>query len=620
MYAIVLALMVYYLAIGSLGNPNKSLFEVSLQSNAALILAFGLVAVEVYLYILRLRGQNEKLKAERTAEQELSQTAVAQRQDLLNEILCTLIDKPDFSQLAPKVLDKAVGLFEADIAAAWQVDEGISGNFILKGASGVNASKLEQLRKQHWTFQAFGAQPGASREIVVEDAPQNLTPSLAQFCQNEKVAIAVLCPIVRRGELAGVLGVFYRRHLVIAPQRAAEMQSVANFVAGAIQAEELYQELMEVQKINSIGSLASGLAHDLNNMLAAILACANYVKKQTDPNHPTYRYLETIENSSHRGADLTKQLLAFARPEHRKLTALDVNEHVERVLKFVERSFDKAILIQRQLAKGLQPVETDAPLIEQAMLNIALNARDAMPTGGVFTVSTRNARLDSQDPRRPDVHLPDGDYVVIGFRDTGCGMDAETKKHVFDPFFTTKPKSAGLGLSIARDIVKSFAGAIHVESEQGKGSLFEVFLPVTSKPLLKVQDLSKAVARGGNECILLTEDEEVIREMAQMALEAKGYKVLTAPDGAAALGIYRNRWKEIDLVVADMVMPHMSGPELVARMKEVNPKVRVVVSSGYSPDLEGQHMLQHGCLGYLQKPYNPEDLCRMIRSVLDSGL
>ena len=168
--------------------------------------------------------------------------------------------------------------------------------------------------------------------------------------------------------------------------------------------------------------------------------------------------------------------------------------------------------------------------------------------------------------------------------------------------------------------LKSFTGAIHVESELGKESLFEVFLPVTSKPLLKVQDLSKAVARGGNERILLVEDEEIIREMAQMALEAKGYKVLTAADGAAALSIYRNQWKEIDLVVADMVMPHMSGPELVARMKEINPKVRVVVSSGYSPDLEGQNMLQHGCLGYLQKPYNPEDLCRMIRSVLDSGL
>ena len=620
LYAIVLTLAVCYFVIGYLSSPNKTWAEVYLPLSGASILVLGLVAVETYLYILRLRRQHEELKDGRVSEQKLSQRVAAERQSVLNEISRALIDKLDFSQLAPDALAKVASLFEADVVATWQVDKGVSGNFTLKGAYGVDASKLDQLRQHRWPFPDFGMPPDAPRQIVMEDVSQKLTPSLAQFLADEKVVTAVLSAIVRRGDLAGVLGVFYRRHMVIAPQPAAEMQSVANIMAGAIQAEELYLELVQVQKIDSIGSLASGIAHDLNNMLGAILACADYIKQQTDPRHATYRYLEAIESSSHRGAALTKQLLSFARRERRKLTVLDPNEYIEQTLKIVERSFDKTILIQRQIAKDLRPVEADVSQLEQVVLNIALNARDAMSTGGIFTISTRNVRLDSKNAHRLEVAVPDGEYVVLGFRDTGCGVDAKTKKHAFDPFFTTKPRSTGLGLSVAQSIVKSFGGTIRVESEPGKGALFEVFLPATTKPLPKVENLNKALVRGGRECILLVEDEEIIREMAQMALEAKGYTVLAADDGATGLSIYRDRWQKIDLVIADIVMPHISGPELLVRMKEVNPNVRVIVSSGYSPDLEGQRMLQHGCLGYLQKPYNAEDLCRSVRSVLDSGL
>jgi signal transduction histidine kinase/CheY-like chemotaxis protein len=620
LYAVMLALTVCYFVIGHLSSPNKNWAEVYLPLSGASILVLGLVAAEMYLHIVRLQRQHEELKDGRVSEQELSQRVAAQRQSVLNEISRALIDKLDFGQLAPEVLAKVGELFEADVVATWQVDRGVSGNFTLKGAFGVDASKVEQLRQERWAFPDFGMPRKLSGQIVVANVPQKLMPSLARFWADEKVVTAVLSAIMRRSELVGVLGVFYRRHMVIAPQQAAEMQSVANIMAGAIQAEDLYLELVQVQKIDSIGSLASGIAHDMNNMLGAILACADYIKQQTDPRHATYRYLEAIESSSHRGAALTKQLLSFARRERRKLMVLDPNEYIEQTLKIVERSFDKAILFQRQLAKDLRPVEADASQLEQVVLNIALNARDAMSTGGIFTISTRNVRLNSQSPHRPDVFVPDGEYVVLGFRDTGCGMGAKTKKHAFDPFFTTKPRSTGLGLSVAQSIVKSFGGAIRVESEPGKGALFEVFLPATSKPLPKVEDLSKAVARGGRECILLVEDEEIIREMAQMALEAKGYTVLAADDGATALSIYRDRWRKVDLVIADIVMPHISGPELLLRMKEVNPNVRVVVSSGYSPDLEGQRMLQHGCLGYLQKPYNAEDLSRIVRSVLDSGL
>jgi CheY-like chemotaxis protein len=319
---------------------------------------------------------------------------------------------------------------------------------------------------------------------------------------------------------------------------------------------------------------------------------------------------------------LTKQLLAFARREGPRLSVVNANECIEQTLKMLDRSFEKTILIQRQFAKDLKPVEADASQLEQVILNIAVNARDAMGESGIFTITTRNARLDIADPYRPDLTLADGQYVVLGFRDTGSGMDAGTLNRIFEPFFTTKRvgKGTGLGLSLVQSIVKTFRGEIRVESALGKGTLFEVYLPATDKPLPATKPTTATAVRGGKECLLLAEDEEVIREMAQLSLESKGYKVIAASDGASALARYRESWHEIDLVIADMVMPRMNGPELFARMKEINPNVRVIVSSGYSHDQEGQRMLKHGCLGFIQKPYNPEALNQLVRSVLDSGL
>jgi CheY-like chemotaxis protein len=288
----------------------------------------------------------------------------------------------------------------------------------------------------------------------------------------------------------------------------------------------------------------------------------------------------------------------------------------------VERSFDKSILIQRQLDPKLAPVQVEPAQLEQVILNLAVNARDAMGGGGIFTIATRNVKLAPDDPNRPGVALPDGDYVMLSFRDTGHGMSPATLKRIFEPFFTTKApgKGTGLGLSVVQNIVRSFGGEIRVESAAGKGTVFDVFLPTTDKPLPSAAvDVTKP-ARGGRETILLVEDEEVIREMAQLTLEGKGYRVLGAADGSSALAKYRESWQTINLVIADMVMPQMSGAELFSHMKEINPGVRVVVSSGYSHDQEGQRMLQHGCLGYLQKPYAPETLCQLVRSVLDSGL
>jgi signal transduction histidine kinase/ActR/RegA family two-component response regulator len=611
-----------YFLIGRLNNNSQYWVEVSLPLSSLSILLLSLAAAETYLFVRRIQKQNGYLRAASERELDLSQRLAFQRQTVLNQISRALIDKLDVNQIPHEVLEKIAQLFEADVVAMWTFENSGEARFPLKGAFGLNAHTIEHLGAITWTFPQFASNPKHPHQQITENPARDLAPELAGFCEREKLACAAFSPIVCRDELVGLVGIFHRRPFPIPPSLTAEMQTVATVIASAVQAEDLYRDLVQVQKIESIGALASGIAHDFNNVLAAILACASYVKQRTDPKSPTYRYLEATESSAHRGAALTKQLLSFARREGPRISVVNPNESIEQTLKMLERSFDKSILLQRQFAANLKPVEVDPSQLEQVILNISVNARDVMPEGGIFTITTRNRRLDATDQYRPALPLPDGEYVVLGFRDTGHGMNAATLKRIFEPFFTTKGrgKGTGLGLSVVQNIVRNFGGELHVESEVGQGTLFEVYLPATTKPLPAAQPLNATEARGGRECVLLAEDEDVIREMAQLGLEAKGYKVITANDGASALAVYREQWKNIDIVIADMVMPRISGSELFARMKEVNPGVRVIVSSGYSHDQEGQRMLKHGCLGFLQKPYNTDALCQTIRSVLDSGL
>jgi signal transduction histidine kinase/ActR/RegA family two-component response regulator len=622
LYGGALVITLCYLLTGRLLHADQRWVEVDLPLSSASVLLLGLSAAEMYLYVQRMQRRHRELEAERAKQQEEAERQMLQRQNVLQEISRALIDNLDLNRLPAEALDHVTRLFQAEVVAIWVADKNTNGQMKLRGITGQRNHTSEQLDRAVWSFPGFQQKDITPRPLVTADISPEAFSSLAGFCAREAITAAALAPIIRRAELAGLVGVFYRTPPSMPAWLTTELQTLAHLLASAIQAEELYRDLVQVQKVQSIGTLASGIAHDFNNVLAAILACASYVKQQTDPANPSYRYLEAAEASAHRGAALTKQLLAFARREGPRLVVLNPNDCIEQTLKMIERSFDKSILIQRQYAADLRPVEADPSQLEQIILNIAVNARDAMPEGGIFTITTRNVQLDRADRYRPAVALPDGAYVALGFRDMGSGMDEVTLKRIFEPFFTTKRpgKGTGLGLSVVDGIVKGFGGAIRVESAPGKGTLFEVFLPVTDKPLPAATADNTVALRGGNECILIAEDEDIIREMAQLTLEGKGYKVMTAPDGAAALACYRQHWKDIGLVIADMVMPRMSGPELLAHVREVNPNARVIVSSGYSHDLEGERMLRHGCLGYLQKPYNPDALCQLVRSVLDSGL
>jgi|GEM_PF-1242917 len=622
LYFLALLVTLAYLLIGRMNSTDPAWVQIHLPLSAASVLILCLSASESFLLVRRLRRHNEELATARAREIELQQRLTFQRQTLLSQITSALIDRLDASQVPTEVLEKIGQLFEADVVAMWVVQKGDARHFFLRGIHGLNASSPEQLQSSEWPLPEFQDPQKEPAQIIVHNAPRELSSALANLAEHEHLTVAALTPIIRRREQVGLIGLFYRDPITISPPLAAEMKVLANVVASALQAEELYRDLIQAQKIESIGNLTSGIAHDFNNVLAAILACASYVKQHTPTSSPNYRYLEATESSAHRGAALTKQLLAFARREIPRQRVLNPNDCIDLTLQLLERSFDKTILFQRKLAPDLHLVEIDPSQLEQVILNMAVNARDAMPHGGIFTVTTRNVTLKAKDPKRPNIALPDGDYVMLGFSDTGHGMDEATQQRIFEPFFTTKHpgKGTGLGLSLVMSIVKNANGLIRVESAPGKGAHFEVYLPATTKPLPTAETIAETKPRRGTECILLVEDEDIIREMAQITLESEGYKVIAAPDGAAALTRYRRDWPTIALVIADMVMPHMSGPELLSKIREINPTARIIVSSGHSQELEGQRMLEHGCLGYLQKPYTANALLTLVRQVLDSGL
>ncbi|MBM3861404.1 MAG: response regulator [Verrucomicrobia bacterium] len=622
LYLLAIAVTLAYFFIGHLNSTDRIWAQINLPLSAASVLLVCLSAVESYLLIHRFRQHNQEMAAARARELELQQHLAYQRQTILSQLTSSLMDRLDTSQIPQDVLEKICQLFESNLAAIWTVQTGDAPQFLLRGVHGLNAHTPDQLQAAPWSLPEFDDPQKPPQQQIATSPSRQLSPALAAFTERERVSTAVLTPIIRRHEHIGLVGIFYREPINVSPALAAEMNVLANLIASAVQAEELYRDLVQAQKSESIGNLTSGIAHDFNNVLAAILACATYVKQHTPVSDPNYRYLEATENSAHRGAALTKQLLAFARRETPRQCVLNPNDGIQEILQLLERSFDKSILFQRSFVPNPFLIEIDPSQFEQIVLNMAVNARDAMPNGGIFTVSTNNITFTPKTPRPPGMSLTDGDYLVLGFSDTGHGMDEATQRRIFEPFYTTKRpgKGTGLGLSLVMSIVKAANGAIHVESAVGKGTHFEVYLHATNKPLPSAERPLETKPRRGTECILLAEDEDIIREMAQITLEAEGYKVIAAPDGAAALSRYRHDWPRIALVIADMVMPHMSGTELLAKIKEINPDVRIIVSSGHSHDLEGQRMLHHGCLAYLQKPYSPNALITLVRQVLDSGL
>jgi len=381
----------------------------------------------------------------------------------------------------------------------------------------------------------------------------------------------------------------------------------------------LEQQVLQVQKMESLGTLAGGIAHDFNNILAGILGYASFLKSKLVPDHDFFKYVDTIERSAIRAADLTSKLLAFTRGGRVNHKPMNINKLVRETLEIIRHTIDKSIRVNTKLDEALPTIVGDAGQIQQVVMNLCVNARDSMSGGGRLSIATETAVVGKADPLVPSDAKP-GPYVKILVGDSGTGMDKDIMARIFDPFFTTKAagQGSGLGLSVVYGIVKGHEGFVTVSSQPGHGSQFNVFFPISGQPEIP-EMISTATPRGRDELVFVIDDEKDIRAFISEVLLSHGYRVLLAANGDRAVGIYKKRSRDIALVILDMVMPGMGGEETFMKMKEINPHLLALLSTGYSQDGRVGEILNKGVKGFIQKPYDFNQLLAKMRQILDGG-
>jgi PAS domain S-box-containing protein len=401
-------------------------------------------------------------------------------------------------------------------------------------------------------------------------------------------------------------------------------KSVLAISTDVTERRRLEHQFLRAQRMESIGTLAGGIAHDLNNLLSPILMGVGLLR-QSQPNAEDERVLTHIERSAQRGAELVKQVLSFSRGVEGARVAVHLGHIIREVELIAQNTFPKNITIETDVARDLALVTGDPTQLNQVLLNLGVNARDAMPNGGRLGFSARNTRIDEQQAALPR-GLTSGRYVLVEVTDTGCGMTQEIVDRIFEPFYTTKElgKGTGLGLSTALGIVRSHRGCINVTSETGRGSTFQIFLPVQTISAAPAPAAAEPVAlpRGRGELILVVDDEATILGITRQTLESFGYRVITAGDGAEAMGLYALRRHEIALVLTDLMMPVMDGATLIAALRRIDPGVRFIAMSGNSaPAAEGR-AAESGVKHFLPKPFPADRLVQLLHQILteESGL
>jgi PAS domain S-box-containing protein len=382
----------------------------------------------------------------------------------------------------------------------------------------------------------------------------------------------------------------------------------------------LEDQFRQAQKMEAVGRLAGGVAHDFNNLLMVIGGYTYVLLNQLGPGDPRRKKAEAIQEATERAATLTRQLLAFGRKQVLELKVIDLNAVVADISKLLRPLIGEDIEVVVACDPALGRTKADPGQVEQVIMNLAVNARDAMPSGGKLIIQTRNADLDD-GYQRAHASVKPGPYVMLAVSDTGCGMDAETQLRIFEPFFTTKEKGkgTGLGLSTVYGIVKQSGGYVFVDSEPGRGATFKIYLPrVEEEAAAGLPERTARLGCRGSESILLVEDEESVRELIAEALQAQGYNVLVAGNGQEALALAAPAHCRIDLMITDVVMPGMSGRELTTRMAQSRPGLRVLYLSGYTEDAIVHHGVLDAETAFLQKPFSLDALACKVREVLDA--
>jgi len=399
---------------------------------------------------------------------------------------------------------------------------------------------------------------------------------------------------------------------------------ITNFVSNGRDYSErlrLEAQLLQSQKMDAIGRLAGGIAHDFNNLLTIITSYSELALDSVVPESPAQTRIQEILSAARRAADLTRQLLAFSRKQPQALRVAELNPVVTGIVKTLHRLIGEDIELVSIPGEGLGRIRLDPVQIEQILMNLAANARDAMPQGGRCTIETSDVQLDEQYVDRKRAVIPTGRYAVLSMTDTGAGIPADHLSHVFEPFYTTKPsgKGTGLGLATVYGIVKQNHGFVWAYSEPGMGTVIKIYLPcVQDQPVaMEIPDTGAGAVLRGTETVLLVEDEEALRRAAAEFLSLRGYTVLEARDGLDALSVARNHALTIQLAVTDVVMPHMSGGELARELETLRPQTRVLFVSGYA----GQTVVDHKVVdvenNFLQKPFTLKQLASKVRTVLD---
>jgi PAS domain S-box-containing protein len=381
---------------------------------------------------------------------------------------------------------------------------------------------------------------------------------------------------------------------------------------------ETEDQLRHAQKMEAVGRLAGGVAHDFNNLLSIILSLSDLLLQDLRPGDPMRDDVEEIQAAGRRAADLTRQLLLFSRQQVVETRVLDLNRLLLGVDKMLQRILGADVALAFAPAADLGHVRADACSLEQVVLNLAVNARDAMPTGGSLTLETCNRIVGPDDaPRRG---VAPGSYVCLAVTDTGVGMDQATQARIFEPFFTTKErgKGTGLGLSTVFGIVRQAGGHVCVESAPGRGARFEVLFPRVDAPATAAEQPAATTTLRGSESVLLVEDDDRLRGVARSILERRGYSVTAARDAAEAIDRAQGSSRAIDLLLTDVVLPGLGGSALAERLERLYPRMKVLFTSGYTDDSVLRHGVDEGKVAFLQKPFTPDSLAAKVRATLDA--
>ncbi|MEA2085363.1 MAG: ATP-binding protein [Thermodesulfobacteriota bacterium] len=377
--------------------------------------------------------------------------------------------------------------------------------------------------------------------------------------------------------------------------------------------------LRQAQKMEAVGQLAGGVAHDFNNLLQVIQGYTDMALEDVEADSPAYAELKEVMKAAKRATTLISQLLAFSRRQVLELAYLDLNEVIADMMRMLRRVIGEHITLEVISGRDLGTVRADRGQIEQILVNLCVNAHDAMPMGGEITIETENVRIDEKFCESHPWAKP-GRYILLSVTDTGCGMDKETLARVFEPFFTTKGigKGTGLGLSTVYGLVNQHGGMVHVYSEIDKGTTFKIYLILAERAATAVGHKIEGPIQGGTETILLAEDDIGVRNLSQIILEKAGYTVLTAVDGEEALSVFKNHADEIDLALLDVIMPKLGGRAVFNHIREQRPDIRILFCSGYSMNAVHTDFILDKGLQLIQKPYQRNDLLRRVRDALDA--